>query len=248
MVAYPAWTRDELILACDVVMVNGWRELRENDPRAADLSELLRSLPIHADKYREDARFRSIGSVSRKTTDLATIHPDYRGRRTRGSKLDAEVLADFQNSSEEMHSAAEAIRVDTDVGGLNLPINDVVFDIAFVGDVQAREGRLLTVQHFRRERDPVLRAKKIAAFLAMEGRISCEVCAFDFQAVYGEQGEGYIECHHVVPLHVSGETKTKLSDLILLCSNCHRMIHRRQQWLRIDELRAIIHRRDRRSP
>ncbi|WP_405166055.1 HNH endonuclease [Nocardia sp. NBC_01499] len=85
-----------------------------------------------------------------------------------------------------------------------------------------------------------MRKKKIAAFLKSEDRVRCEVCAFDFKATYGERGEGYIEVHHVIPLHVSGETKTKLSDLILLCSNCHRMIHTGSQWLHPDELRALL--------
>lgn len=44
----PPWTRDEVILACDLVVGNGWRELRTGDPRVTELSELLRRLPIHA--------------------------------------------------------------------------------------------------------------------------------------------------------------------------------------------------------
>jgi predicted HNH restriction endonuclease len=35
-------------------------------------------------------------------------------------------------------------------------------------------------------------------------------------------------------------TKTKLADLALVCSNCHRMIHRRARWLTIDELRDLV--------
>ena len=34
--------------------------------------------------------------------------------------------------------------------------------------------------------------------------------------------------------------KTKIEDLSLLCSNCHRMIHRRVPWLKIEELKSII--------
>ncbi|SLH34430.1 HNH endonuclease [Mycobacteroides abscessus subsp. abscessus] len=49
-----------------------------------------------------------------------------------------------------------------------------------------------------------------------------------------------LECHHIVPLHVSGETVTKLSDLVLLCSNCHRMIHHGSRWLSPEELREVV--------
>jgi 5-methylcytosine-specific restriction protein A len=66
------------------------------------------------------------------------------------------------------------------------------------------------------------------------------VCAFDFEAAYGGRGREYIEVHHTLPLHASGETKTKLSDLVLLCANCHRMVHRSAPWLTPDALRALL--------
>lgn len=66
------------------------------------------------------------------------------------------------------------------------------------------------------------------------------LCGFDFVAAYGPHGEGYIECHHVIPLHASGEVKTRLEDLVLICANCHRMIHRRAPWLTPAQLRAFI--------
>jgi 5-methylcytosine-specific restriction protein A len=99
------------------------------------------------------------------------------------------------------------------------------------------EGRLLMRLHMIRDRDPRLRAKRI---LHAGGDLSCEACGFDFGKAYGQRGEGYIECHHTVPLYFSGERKTKLSDLALLCSNCHRMIHRSSRWLTIDQLREVI--------
>ncbi|MEV6744057.1 HNH endonuclease [Streptomyces sp. NPDC051080] len=49
-----------------------------------------------------------------------------------------------------------------------------------------------------------------------------------------------MECHHVLPLHVAGEGHTKLSDLALICANCHRMIHRRAPWPTPGDLRASI--------
>lgn len=102
--------------------------------------------------------------------------------------------------------------------------------------LEADEGRELFVQHLRRERDRALRASKLSAVRA-EGRpIACEVCGFDFAATYGALGEGYIEVHHRLPLHASGPVKTRLEELALLCSNCHRMIHRARPWLRPEEL------------
>jgi hypothetical protein len=57
---------------------------------------------------------------------------------------------------------------------------------------------------------------------------------------YGVHGADYIECHHRIPLHVTGETQTRLADLALLCSNCHRMIHRTKQWLKVEDLKELV--------
>ncbi|WP_405491418.1 HNH endonuclease [Nocardia sp. NBC_00511] len=237
MARNPAWTRDELILACDLVMQNEWHELRENDRRVHELSTLLRGLPIHAASERTET-FRNGNGVSRKTTDIATSHPDYRGKRTRGGALDSVVLDDFIAYGPEMHAAAESIRRAAEAGQFDDP---VAAEVAMIDeDESAREGRLLSALANRRERDPRLRAKKIRHFLRTHDRVACEVCGFDFETVYGERGKCYIECHHVIPLHVSNETETRMADLVLLCSNCHRMIHRPPRWLHPDELRTLL--------
>jgi 5-methylcytosine-specific restriction enzyme A len=56
--------------------------------------------------------------------------------------------------------------------------------------------------------------------------------------VYGEIGSGFIECHHNKPIsELTGEQKSKLSDLSIVCSNCHKMIHRSKPLLVVDELK-----------
>ena len=73
------------------------------------------------------------------------------------------------------------------------------------------------------------------------GKLDCEVCGFDFKERYGELGEGFAECHHTMPVSkLKKQQKTKLSDLSILCANCHRMIHSKRPWLSIDELKEII--------
>lgn len=112
-------------------------------------------------------------------------------------------------------------------------------EVPDLGAEGAGEGAAVLRQHLARERDPRIRAKKIRSVIKRGGRVACEVCGFDFHRAYGERGRGYIECHHRVPLHVSGETLTRLEDLALLCSNCHRMIHR-SSWLTVEELQGIV--------
>ena len=93
--------------------------------------------------------------------------------------------------------------------------------------------------HIKRERDPKLREAKIRQSQLQGLDLACEICGFDFLKTYGERGKGYIEVHHVLPLHASGPVKSRLDDLALLCSNCHRMIHRRG-WLTPKELKDIL--------
>ncbi|TMD64428.1 MAG: hypothetical protein E6I91_11110 [Chloroflexi bacterium] len=58
------------------------------------------------------------------------------------------------------------------------------------------------------------------------------VCSFDFYEVYGERGRGYIEIHHQKPIFQYEEQdigkfiENALQNVIPVCSNCHRMIHR----------------------
>ena len=95
------------------------------------------------------------------------------------------------------------------------------------------EGKEKYIRHKTRERNPEIIKRKKTEFKNEFGTLFCEVCHFDFSATYGPRGEGFIECHHNIPLHEEeSERITKLSDLSLLCSNCHRMIHRKKKWSR----------------
>ncbi|CAL9289257.1 HNH endonuclease [Streptomyces sp. NPDC050585] len=233
----PDWARDEIILACQLVMENGWKGLDAQDARVVELSRLLQLLPIHAETERNE-KFRNPNGVARKTFDIATRHPDYQGKPTNGSALDRAVLMEFLARPDEMTAAARLIRQGITAGELqSLPLTE---DEAFGDDYSAPEGRLLMRRHQARERSKSLRKKKIASVLKRGGRLECEACGFDFERVYGDRGAGYIECHHVVPLHEAGEGQTRLRDLALICANCHRMIHRRAPWPTPAELRASI--------
>ena len=71
----------------------------------------------------------------------------------------------------------------------------------------------------------------------------CQVCGFDFYQKYGKLGENFIEVHHVKPLHYIHEKVhiNPQTDLVCLCSNCHRMIHKtRNKIIKVERLRQII--------
>jgi hypothetical protein len=88
------------------------------------------------------------------------------------------------------------------------------------------------------ERDPKLRT----AAIALHGT-TCMVCGFDFEATYGVQGAGYAEVHHLRPVS-SLRSRTRVDprvDMVVLCANCHRMIHRhKDKMLSPDELKSLL--------
>jgi 5-methylcytosine-specific restriction enzyme A len=230
----PDWTTDEVVLACELVARNGWRQLEDSDPRVIELSALLQGLPLHASHARMP-NFRNPNGVARKTADIATAHPDYSGVRTHGGVTDRQVIAAFLANPAEMQARALALREAATQGQL-VDLSGAVDE----ENDQATEGALLIRLHVTRERSRRLRQRKIESVRGAGRPIACEVCDFDFEKKYGERGRGYIECHHVVPLHTIGSRHTRLQDLALVCANCHRMIHVRSPWMTPVELRATF--------
>jgi hypothetical protein len=97
-------------------------------------------------------------------------------------------------------------------------------------EIAALEGaaRMALVRHRKREQS--LRDAKISEARKFgNDSLKCEVpgCGFDFKAVYGELGRDYAQVHHLKPLGKrTTPSETILSDLAIVCANCHAMIHR----------------------
>ena len=104
------------------------------------------------------------------------------------------------------------------------------------------EGKELLTSHLTHERNKeVVSLAKFRFKVNHSGRLFCEKCGFDFSLKYGERGFDFIEAHHIKP--ISARTKneiTKVEDIVLLCSNCHNIVHRKRPWLSMAELEEII--------
>lgn len=105
-------------------------------------------------------------------------------------------------------------------------------------DFYYKDGKVIEYYGTRYERNPINRARAIE----IHGTI-CKACGFDFEKVYGERGRGFIEVHHINPLF-SIDKETDINpetDLVPVCSNCHRMIHRKKNTvLTIEELKLLL--------
>lgn len=102
------------------------------------------------------------------------------------------------------------------------------------------EGRVAYRMHRYRERDTQLVKDAKTLFRQKHGSLYCEVCKTNFENIYGERGKDFIEAHHTKPVSEMNEGElTKVEDIAMLCSNCHRMIHRKP-FISVEELRALV--------
>ncbi|WNS44034.1 HNH endonuclease [Paenibacillus sp. MMS20-IR301] len=99
-------------------------------------------------------------------------------------------------------------------------------------DIGFPEGKKLLRTHIVRERNPRLTAKAKELAKSKHGKLCCEACGFSFHEKYGKLGEDFIEAHHLKPVSKLQDNEvTKVEDIALLCSNCHRMVHRYTPWI-----------------
>jgi len=175
-----------------------------------------------------------------KLMNFRRLDPSYQGKGLdAGSKEDEVVWNLYSDKPDSLRDVSAAILSLAQDGEL----------IATEGGstssdmTEAEEGRILTRLHAVRERNVEFVRRKKQIFLNEHGKIFCEACDFDFEKTYGPHGSGFIECHHTRPIsELRAGEKTRVLDLVLLCSNCHRMIHRSRPWLSLDDLRNKLKR------
>ncbi len=232
----PTWHRDELILALDLYFRRNPIRINQNHPDVRALSKLLNALPIHADRP-DLVRFRNPNGVYMKLCNFLRLDPSYEGTGLRaGGKLEGQIWKEFAHDRARLMETAQAIRTRID----HRPTQERIATPEAEED-EFPEGKVLYRAHRSRERNQALVKRVKSLAIRRHGRLSCQICKFDFNVRYGHVGEGYIECHHTVPIsQLNPGTRTRVIDVALLCSNCHRMIHRRRPWLSMSELSSLL--------
>jgi 5-methylcytosine-specific restriction protein A len=226
----PPWQRDELILALDLYVRHGGAHLSDGNPEVVTLSRVLNALPIHAGA--RAAGYRNPNGVSMKLLNFRRFDGARSGAGLRrGNRLEEVVWREYAHDPARLRAVAAAILAGYKrVAGTPAEPDEEAFP----------EGKVLYRLHLVRERNPgvVERAKAVA--LDRHGRLACCVCRFCFAEAFGPLGEGYIEGHHTRPVSELGDGgATRPSEIALVCSNCHRMLHRRRPWLSVGELASL---------
>ena len=231
----PNWTRDELIVALDFYLRHAPVIPGKHAQEVAELSEFLKRLQgAMGGAISED--FRNHNGVYMKLMNFRRLDPEYPGKGLlRGGREEETVWGLYYEKSDELRTVSANIRAF--VLSQAVPSTELA-----EGGLEGTEGRVLTRVHRYRERDSGLVRRKKEAALTENNTLVCEVCDFNFEFVYGDRGQGFIECHHKVPLSELSPDgdRTSLDDLALLCSNCHRMVHKNRPWLSIEELRGMV--------
>lgn len=98
------------------------------------------------------------------------------------------------------------------------------------------EGKTRNITYKSYDRNPVARQ----ACIERHG-YSCSVCSFNFGEAFGTLGRYYIEVHHLKQIADVGEEYmiNPTTDLMPVCANCHRMLHKTRPPLSIEELKAL---------
>jgi 5-methylcytosine-specific restriction protein A len=227
----PNWTREEVILAIEL-----YNRVEEsipgpNDQRVIALSEELRSLPYHKEASKV-ASFRNPAGVAFK---LQNIRQVAKGRGlSHIARVDREVWKEFGGDKAAAEGAAARIRNGIRITKADEPTDD---------DFEFAEGRAVTEAHKRIERNKSIR-KQLLRARRKAGELRCEICANTGEVVDDAIQEAIFEAHHTKLIARTGEVHTKLSDMALLCANCHRLIHRlmnlRKSWVSIKEARNLL--------
>jgi 5-methylcytosine-specific restriction protein A len=234
------WSRDELILALDLYMQNPKSPPGKQSRPVAELAKLLDTLGTITGATKTST-YRNANGVYLKMMNFRRFDPEYlsdgKTGMTRGNKLERVVWDEFASDLPRLREVASSIRLAVTVPAVARAIAAQTSDEPY----EAEEGGVILKWHRTYERDRKIINDKKRAVLASKGTLACEACSFDFGAVYGPLGDGFIEVHHTKPVHqMKPGERTRLEDLALLCSNCHRMVHRERTPLTLETLRTHV--------
>jgi hypothetical protein len=189
-------------------------------------------------------KYQNSASLWANRVQFARLHLANSGLLYRANAAPDAPRSYWKLTAKGVEQARSAAKPEQQESQASILLPQVAADLdALVGEESALEGQRSErlVAHF--ERNPKLRALAIA----IHGT-TCVGCGFNFAKAYGPHGLSYIEVHHLVPVSrmTQPSSVNPKTDMAVLCSNCHRMVHRKQDApLSIAELVALVQRANR---
>lgn len=219
------WTRDEVILALDLLLNSEDKNFSMNDERIIELSELLNRLPVIPLKNR-NKYFRNTAGVRRQ---ILTFYYSL-NKKQKASHVGIEfynVHKDYGKDKMGLKKTADAIK-----RCMNL-VDEIEF--ADKSEMEGfREGALLAHLHryFERSHGRPPKNKKL--------KTCCSICGLKAEHIYTLR-DGFLQFHLLVPPEDFREGMIfKESDFIQVCPNCHRVLHLKRPWVTRDNVFSIL--------
>lgn len=206
--ANASFTRDEVILALDVLYSNSGITPKPESMKIQELAKVLHHLPIHPTETRKKD-FRTPTGVQAQINRYQHRYANMVG------SMFYEIDAEFEGRHDELHAIASAIR------GNVASFNKTIF-----GDPLENEGfpEGSLLGHLHR----VVETRDSA--MLIPGK-RCEVCQIETDDIYPDC-PSLMRLHLTVPVTaLDGNKKYGANDFITVCPNCHAALHRRRPWL-----------------
>ena len=216
-----SFTRDEVILALDVLYSMDGGRVSAKSPQMYELSALLNRLPIHPLSKRKE-RFRTSSGIVQqlnlfqKSFNCGEKHEDV-------GKMFIDIAIEFENRTNALHEIAEAIRC-----------NELYYTSEFgetSEDEFFPEGILLG--HLHRVMETRLTTK-------IPLQAHCEICNLQPNLYY--QPCGNLLQHHLLvpPEKMDGKKKYSTESFITVCPTCHAVLHRYRPWCTRDNCGELL--------
>ena len=230
----PHWTKEETALALELYFYFDRKMPTSSDKEVIELSGYLRGMDVHKDADK-NVSFRNPDGIAFKVGNLRAVATG-KGL-TNTSKMDQIVWNEFGENTDDLKEYCKLIRLGVNAIKSSPELESTDDEPDFY------EGKVLTKLHKTRERNKGLR-KKLIKKLQANNQCHCEMCGVEPLSSLGDLSLRMFECHHIIPVSESIRGNTKLSELSLLCANCHRLTHafiaKEKRWLKIEEITTFL--------
>ena len=217
------FTRDEAILALDVLYSSNELRLNKDSKEIIELSKLLNELPIIPNNARSES-FRNYTGVTQQVNAFR-LNELSGARKNNIGEVFYAVADEYKDKKDELHRIANAIRKNREF------FKTATFGSEFEND-GFPEGALLGHLHRvleARDGKPVLPAER------------CEICKLNLAEVYKPVPGGFLQRHLAVPItELDGNRHYNDLNFITVCPNCHAVLHQRRPWVTRNNMGDIL--------